>query len=483
MSTHYPSSAVLFSPPTFPHQPVVITDSEDVELLVVQVEIDNRKIRIINGYGPQEDEENSIVQTFWQTLETEIITAREENCLIIIEIDANAKIGREFCKDDLHNTSKNGKILLELVSRQGLNIANLDTRCSGLITRQRNLETRVEKSIIDYIIVCDMMIEYLDEMIIDEDRNFTLRHSSKKKNANEVTLSDHNILFSKFSLQFKPQKPVTRREFFNFKSEEGKKLFFIETDLSSDLSSSFSNNANFEASCNLFYNTLQKKFHKCFKKIRVKKGAKRSLGIGVIQARLFARSRIEVLLKTIDCPTSVKLLTNFLKKVEDELVEICAQIKAIETKQYIGSYIRDEGKFDQIGFWKLKKKLCPSQVDPPMAKRDSEGTLITAPEALKKLHLDTYTERLKPREMQPALKDIFILKTLLWKSRLQSLKMKKTAPWNLTHLDRVLSSLKNNKTRDPNDMISELFKEGCIGNDLQKALLYLFNGCKDKQAI
>ena len=32
---------------------------------------------------------------------------------------------------------------------------------------------------------------------------------------------------------------------------------------------------------------------------------------------------------------------------------------------------------------------------------------------------------------------------------------------------------------DPNGMINELFKEGCIGNDLEDALLELFNGIKE----
>ena len=85
--------------------------------------------------------------------------------------------------------------------------------------------------------------------------------------------------------------------------------------------------------------------------------------------------------------------------------------------------------------------------------------------------------------MKPALNDIFTLKTLLWRSRLQSLHLEKTTPWNQMHLDIVLSSLKNNKAMDPNDMISETFKEGCIGIDLKKALLLLFNGCKDRQVI
>ena len=60
-----------------------------------------------------------------------------------------------------------------------------------------------------------------------------------------------------------------------------------------------------------------------------------------------------------------------------------------------------DGNFSQIGMWKLKNQLIPKEMDPPMAKLDSYGNLITAPGALKNLYLETYVERLKHREIKP----------------------------------------------------------------------------------
>ena len=93
-----------------------------------------------------------------------------------------------------------------------------------------------------------------------------------------------------------------------------------------------------------------------------------------------------------------------------------------------------------------------------MAKNDKDGNIITAPNGLKKLYLDTYMHRLRPREMKPELMDIYFLKTELWLSRLSNIKKIKTAPWKTKSLDKVLESLKNNKTMDPNGMINEVFK-------------------------
>ena len=114
-----------------------------------------------------------------------------------------------------------------------------------------------------------------------------------------------------------------------------------------------------------------------------------------------------------------------------------------------------------------------------MAKRDENETLITSPELLRSLYLRTYKHRLRNREMKEDLMDIFFLKEELWISRLEELKKVKTVPWDIFELREALKTLKNNKTADPNGMTNELFKEGCLGKDLEKALLDFFNGVKD----
>jgi hypothetical protein len=57
-------------------------------------------------------------------------------------------------------------------------------------------------------------------------------------------------------------------------------------------------------------------------------------------------------------------------------------------------------------------------------------------------------------------------------------KLTKSKPWNENDLSKVLSSLKNNKSRDPHGLINELFKPGVIGTDLHLSLLTLLNKIK-----
>ena len=62
---------------------------------------------------------------------------------------------------------------------------------------------------------------------------------------------------------------------------------------------------------------------------------------------------------------------------------------------------------------------------------------------------------------------------------MQELKNVKTPPWSRDQLRTAIKSLKKNKTSDPDGIINELFMEECSGEDMENALLLLFNGIKN----
>ena len=102
--------------------PVLVStgEDEDSEIITVQVKAGNHDLRIINAYVPQEDDSPQKVFHFWQEVENEVIVAKENNCLILLQMDANAKVGKEEISNDPNEASKNGKLLIEMVKRQGL---------------------------------------------------------------------------------------------------------------------------------------------------------------------------------------------------------------------------------------------------------------------------------------------------------------------------------------------------------------------------
>ena len=91
----------------------------------------------------------------------EIMDAYENNCMVVIEMDANAKVGMKYIVGDPHETSPNGRLLLEMVKRQNLIIVNAMDICKGLITKERITKNGKEISVIDYILVRDNLSKYL----------------------------------------------------------------------------------------------------------------------------------------------------------------------------------------------------------------------------------------------------------------------------------------------------------------------------------
>ena len=464
--------------------PVLIaTANDDIELMTVEVNVGMEKIRIINGYGPQEHDDINSILSFWMELEAEVIKAKDDNRNILIQMDANAKLGSEIVKGDPHRMSNNGKLLFDLLERQDLVVVNALNKCKGIITRERTLENKSEKSVIDYIVISQGLQKFLIEMNIDEDKKYALARYVKNKKGTKVVNSDHNTLFCKFSVSFNKKPNIVRKEFFKFKCEEGRKKFLDATSSNNLFTSCFSNLKSFETCSNKFYRTLTRTFHKCFKKIRIKNGNNKKIGNASTQEKLKSITELKSFLKECKCKVARRIAETKIKETEEAIAIELSEKNTETVKEYLENMETLEGNFSQTSFWKLKQKLHPIASDPPMAKHDPDGNLITSHTALKKLYLSTYKNRLRHREMKNEYLDIYFLKSELWRSRLENMRKIKTAPWNMKQLEAVLKSLKSNKSMDPNGMVNEVFKSGYIGTDLKEALLLFFNEVKSSHFI
>ena len=197
-----------------------------MEILVVQCQISDRKIRIINGYGPQEDESTIKRLSFWQSLEQEIVAGKNENCMILVQMDANAKLGKDVISHNPNELSDNGRLLLDLIERENLAVLNTSQLCTGAITRHRVTKENVEKSILDYILTCDKLADFLESMLIDEQRIYPLTQYATTKGVKKMVKSDHNIMFAIFLIEYRNllwKKP--RLEICNLKNQECKEKF------------------------------------------------------------------------------------------------------------------------------------------------------------------------------------------------------------------------------------------------------------------
>ena len=91
-------------------QPILIEEYySDFEMLVVEIKVSGKEIRMIMGYGPQENSSDYENIIFYQTKELEINNAENLGKSIIIAMDFNAKLGPYINKGDPNVQSPNGK--------------------------------------------------------------------------------------------------------------------------------------------------------------------------------------------------------------------------------------------------------------------------------------------------------------------------------------------------------------------------------------
>ena len=135
-----------------------------------------------------------------------------------------------------------------------------------------------------------------------------------------------------------------------------------------------------------------------------------------------------------------------LNEVIEQIASLCCEKNKKITEEYLKSQSDAIEGFSQPNTWKLKKKLAPKNtIDPPAAKQDKFGNLVTDKEGLEALYLDTYIQRLKPNKIADGLEELKSLKEYLFDLRLKYSRRIISKDWEMEKLDKVLKSLKNGK--------------------------------------
>ena len=117
--------------------------------------------------------------------------------MVLIQMDANAKLGKKVISEDANDMSENGRLLSDLIERESLVLSNISPLCQGVITRHRVTKENEEKSILDYILTCDKLAPFLEKMVIDEKRHFSLTKYATTKGIKKIVKSDHNIMYGR----------------------------------------------------------------------------------------------------------------------------------------------------------------------------------------------------------------------------------------------------------------------------------------------
>ena len=74
-----------------------------------------------------------------------------------------------------------------------LTILNAESLCKGLIIRSRKVNGVTEKSVLDYVIVCEKVRPFVTQFTIDEEKKYALSNYSSR---GKVKHSDHNSIIT-----------------------------------------------------------------------------------------------------------------------------------------------------------------------------------------------------------------------------------------------------------------------------------------------
>ena len=309
-------------------------------------------------------------------MDTQARQAYENGSGFILQMDSNSHLGQKVIKDGPNNQNANGKLICDFLERLlHLTLINAHPTCKGLITRIRNTVKSTEKSILDVFVTCHRVLPYVEQMRIDENRSYALSNFKPGK----VTESDHNVEFLDLSLKFSRLKPE-RIELFNFKDKNAQTVFQTLTTETNQFTECFENDSTFEDQATNWRKTLDDFIYKSFKKIRIRndKNEKKSEVSHLLSRR--------IQLKSIDGAKSDEI-----ELIEDQIAQKCQT----ENRKKIFDNFRkvrgSSGNLEYQGIWGIKRKVFP-KVKPslPVAKKNLKGQLVTSPEDLKSLYLNTF---------------------------------------------------------------------------------------------
>ena len=197
------------------------------------------------------------------------------------------------------------------------------------------------------------------------------------KGKQKIVKSDHNLMVASFNIQFQSvnyQKP--RRVLFNLKNKECQEIFTEVSENNFKLRKCFKSHKSFPEQCNMFFKTLDGMMHQCFRKVRVRKMKENT----EIQVLLDEKMDIQISMEPNMNKENLTDAQDKIIEIEKKISKLCADKNCEIVRNHIQNLRAPNGNFSQLGMWKLKNQLVPKDIDPPMAKKDCLGNLITAPE-------------------------------------------------------------------------------------------------------
>ena len=405
---------------------------EQVEALTVRIHLKKIIISLNTAYGPQEYANIKKKTMFWKYLDEEYNQAKKEGHGFLLQGDLNSRLGPKYISSDKKDPNENGKMFAQFVESNKLTIVNSLDICKGSTTWAKIRNGKKLKSTIDFFVVCERMLPYVKQMVIDNHKNHKIAHFHNVKKGGKPIDSDHFPMWLEIELKVSPEKPE-KTEIQNFKDTEGQKKFKTNTNETHEFTTCTESDGNFTLKTDKWKQLLNEHCRKAFKKIRIRKqNMKPSKANQLINERSkLAKTKTDEELKELD------------SKIADIISE-----EEREKVMKFQKFTNQNGSVNLPEMWKLKKKLWPKKASSiPTAKINHKGKLVPTSEEVKSALKKEYTERLRKRPEHPKVSKHYKKKTI--EMKLKSSKENKSTPFEMPELEIVLNKLKVGKARDP----------------------------------
>ena len=284
--------------------------------------------------------------------------------------------------------------------------------------------------------------------------------------------TDHATLYIDLDLKIVTEKPK-RREVWNLKNKKSQQIFRTSTSNTEDFTGCFDNDLSLKSQIENWRKTLHKHMNKSFRKIRINEKKPKPLPPEISKLIDKRNKQIEY----GDGQTNTE-------KIDEKISELEARMNYDKIKLQFEKYKDDPEKVNLKEVWKTMEKLWPkSGPSLPSAKINHVGKMISEPKELKALLAKEYKERLRMRPIRPDLRKIEMRKNEIFRMKIKIAEENCSKMWTMDQLESALKDLKNNKTRDNDGLINEIFKKGVIGDNLKESLLKMFNEMRRKRMI
>ena len=285
---------------------------------------------------------------------------------------------------------------------------------------------------IDYIIVSGDLGKHIENMHIDEERINVLT-KIVKKNTNQSTgkidikETDHNTMTADLKIHWKTNTIYKSYEVYKFNDPHALKTFKELITNTNQLSNIFDTDKNIHIQTKKLLKRIKGFISESFDKVKITNKPNKELDTLYDKRRVLRSQKGEK-------------AKNELILVEKELADKFGEKMYKHIKEEINCIETEDGGFNSGKLWKLKKKLSPSNFDPPTAMKDSSGKLSITEEDILKEATKHYERVFEDKPMDESIKHMKSMREDLCLKRLEAARKNKTPPWTSEDVKFVLKS-------------------------------------------